>query len=250
MVNSLESYRQMWREPLQAKGASGGRIGANQEVVMHEATLLTVGSRPVLRFERHLPGSVEMVWRAVTDPEEMGSWFPTRIEIGQWEEGAKLTHHFDDHDIEALPGTVLIWDPPHGSRFTWGDDTITFALADAGDGGTIFVLTEELSANHAARNAAGWDACLDRLEHGADRGTWKHRFDRYATLFEPVLGPQDGPPDGVQDLDGWPLRASRWSAAIERQEGAVCKSCPWEQNTGSAAWRTSATRSWPSPSRC
>ena len=32
--------------------------------------------------------------------------------------------------------------------------------------GTTFVLTEELGASHAARNAAGWDTCLDRLQGG------------------------------------------------------------------------------------
>jgi len=78
-----------------------------------------------------------------------------------------------------------------------GTDTIGFALTEAPDGGTIFVLTEELSANHAARNAAGWDACLDRLQLGAETESWKPRFDRYAATFEPVLGHQDGPPEGV-----------------------------------------------------
>jgi uncharacterized protein YndB with AHSA1/START domain len=92
---------------------------------MADATLSTTGERPVLRFERHLPGSVGTVWRAVTDPDQMRAWFPTRIEIEEWKVGASLTHHFDDDDI-----------------------------------------------------------------------------DRYAAAFGPVLGPQDGPPEGVRDVDG------------------------------------------------
>ncbi len=168
---------------------------------MSETTLVSVGSRAVLRFERHLPGSVEAVWQAVTDPEEMRAWFPTRIEIDEWAVGATLTHHFDEHDIDALPGTVLEWDPPRRLSFTWGPDTISFGLTEASDGGTTFVLTEELSANHAARNAAGWDSCLDRLQLGAEKESWKKRFDRYVASFEPVLGHQDGPPEGVQDPD-------------------------------------------------
>jgi uncharacterized protein YndB with AHSA1/START domain len=167
-----------------------------------EATLLKTGSRPVLRFERHLPRPIDEVWRAVTDPAEMRSWFPTRIEMVEWKIGAELTHHFDEHEIDPMPGTVLEWDPPRFVSFTWGTDTISFELSAAGDGGTIFVLTEELSANHAARNAAGWDACLDRLQLGAQNEKWKERFDRYVTAFEPVLGRQDGPPAGVHDLDG------------------------------------------------
>jgi uncharacterized protein YndB with AHSA1/START domain len=128
----------------------------------------------------------------------MRSWFPTRIEIDEWKVGATLTHHFDDHDIAPLPGTVKEWDPPRRVSFTWGADTISFALTPGPDGGTVFVLTEELSTSHAARNAAGWEECLDRLV-GTDQGdTWPARFERYVAAFEPSLGRQDGPPEGYR----------------------------------------------------
>lgn len=185
-----------------ARGAAGrGSTVPEEEAIMSEGTLLTAGTRPVLRFERHLPRPPDAAWRAVTDPVEMRAWFPTRIEIGEWRVGARLTHHFDQHDVDPLPGTVLEWDPPRRVRFTWGSDTISFELAPAVGGGTLFVLTEELDANHAARNAAGWDGCLDRLQGAEDRDTWRTRFERYAAGFEPVLGPQDGPPEGVE-VDG------------------------------------------------
>ena len=96
---------------------------------MTEATLLRAGERPVLKFERHLQKPVDDVWRAVTDPAEMRAWFPTRIEIDEWKVGAQLTHFFDEHDIDALPGKVLEWDPPRRVSFTWGTDTICFELA-------------------------------------------------------------------------------------------------------------------------
>lgn len=165
---------------------------------MREATLIKAGARPVLRFERQLPEPPEEVWRAVTDPDEMRTWFPTYIEIEEWKVGAQLTHYFDQQDIEPLPGRVLEWDPPRRVSFTWGTDTISFELAPDAGGGTVFVLTEELAANHAARNAAGWEACLDRLDGGREREGWRARFDRYLTDFRPVLGPQDGPPEGVK----------------------------------------------------
>jgi uncharacterized protein YndB with AHSA1/START domain len=166
---------------------------------MTDTTVLRTGPRPVLRFERHLPKPIEEVWVAVTDPQEMRAWFPTRIEITEWKVGATLTHHFDEHDIDPLPGTVLRWDPTHHVSFTWGTDTITFELTASDGGGTTFVLTEELDASAAARNAAGWDMCLDRLEHGADGEPWQPRFDRYVAQFEPTLGHQDGPPDGYRE---------------------------------------------------
>jgi uncharacterized protein YndB with AHSA1/START domain len=169
---------------------------------MTEATLLRAGARPVLRFERQLAKPVDVVWRAVTDPVEMRTWFPTRIEIEEWKAGAPLLHVFEDHDIDPLPGTVLEWDPPRRVSFTWGTDTIGFELTPRPDGGTTFVLTEELDANIAARNAAGWEVCLDRLEHGTDGESWKPRFDRYVSAFESTLGHQDGPPEGYHDPEG------------------------------------------------
>lgn len=163
---------------------------------MREATLISTGNKPVLRFERFLPRPMEEVWRAVTEADAMRAWFPTRIEIDRWEAGATLIHHFEGQDAEPLPGTVLECVEPSRLVFTWGDDTIAFELI-AAEGGTRFILTEELSAAHAARNAAGWEVCLERLVDGAVGEDWASRFRRYSAEFEPVLGPQDGPPPGI-----------------------------------------------------
>jgi uncharacterized protein YndB with AHSA1/START domain len=165
---------------------------------MTEATLISTGAKPVLRFERFLPQPVETVWRAVTDPVEMRAWFPTRIEIERWEAGAALTHHFDGQPFGSLPGTVLECRPPHRLVFTWGEDTIGFELSSV-EGGTRFVLTEELSSHIAARNAAGWEVCLERLVDGMVTEDWAPRFERYRTSFEPLLGAQEGPPAGGHD---------------------------------------------------
>ncbi|HVV30441.1 MAG TPA: SRPBCC domain-containing protein [Mycobacteriales bacterium] len=166
-----------------------------KENLMHEATLISTGDKPVLRFERFLPRPVEQVWRAVTDLIEMQAWFPTRIEIDRWETGATLTHHFDGQPYDPLPGTVIECSEPHRLVFTWGEDTISFELS-AVEGGTTFVLTEQLGASKAARNAAGWEVCLERLVDGVVGEDWTPRFERYSATFEPLLGPQEGPPTG------------------------------------------------------
>jgi uncharacterized protein YndB with AHSA1/START domain len=163
---------------------------------MTEATLISTGDKPVLRFERFLPRPVEEVWRAVTDPTELRAWFPTRIEIDRWEAGASLTHHFDGQPYPPLPGTVLECSAPRRLVFTWGEDTIGFELSGT-DGGTTFVPTEELGAAHAARNAAGWEVCLERLADGVVGEEWTPRFERYRATFEPLLGAQEGPPTGT-----------------------------------------------------
>lgn len=160
---------------------------------MTEATLITTDEKPLLRFQRFLPRPIEEVWRAVTEPDQMRGWFPTRIEIDRWEPGAALTHHFDGQALAPLPGTVLECSEPHRLVFTWGEDTIGFELVPA-EGGTTFVLTEQLGAAKAARNAAGWEVCLERLVAGTVGEDWAPRYQRYSAAYEPLLGPQDGPP--------------------------------------------------------
>lgn len=161
---------------------------------MTQATLQRSGPRPVLRFERHLPEPIETVWQSVTDPVEMRSWFPTHVVIDQWKVGAELTHHFDELEIDPLSGVVLEWDPPRRVALTWGTDTIGFELAEAPDGGTTFVLTEELDASIArATRPAGRPASIDwytepRVRHGdpASNGTRSPSSRRSATRKDPL----------------------------------------------------------------
>jgi len=72
---------------------------------------------------------------------------------------------------------------------------LRFELVAEGDG-TRMVLIDELPPGSAARNAAGWEECLARLDGQQDpaESSWKAAFDKYAAEFSPSLGPQEGPP--------------------------------------------------------
>ena len=168
---------------------------------MTNATLLTNRARPAVRLERQLPDPPEIVWRAVTERDQLRSWFPCDVivEDGQWAPGAAITFPFPPEVIDlTLTGEVLEVDEPRLLVFTWGDETLRFELSP-NDGGTRFALINELPGSHAARNAAGWDVCLDRLV-GLEpaQNAWKPRFEAYAAEFEPVVGAQEGPPAGVK----------------------------------------------------
>jgi uncharacterized protein YndB with AHSA1/START domain len=166
---------------------------------MNDATHLTRGARPAVRLERTLPDPPAVVWQALTDREQLRSWFPCDVIVagGRWEVGASLTFPFPPEVIDmTLTGEVLDVDEPRVLAFTWGEEILRFELAAHG-AGTRLVLVDELPAGAAARNAAGWDVCLDRLaglEPAPD--AWRPRFDAYAAAFAPALGPQDGPPAG------------------------------------------------------
>jgi uncharacterized protein YndB with AHSA1/START domain len=168
---------------------------------MTNTTLLTTGERPAVRLERHLPDPPAVVWRALTDRDQLRSWFPCDVivEGGRWEVGASISFPFPPEMIEmTLSGQVLTVDEPNVLAFTWGDDVLRFELSPDG-GGTRLVLVDELPAGSAARNAAGWEVCLDRLaglEPAAD--VWQPRFEAYSAAFTPALGPQEGPPPGYK----------------------------------------------------
>ncbi len=81
----------------------------------------------------------------------------------------------------TLTGTVLAVDEPKLLSYTWGDDEVLrFELHPEG-AGTRLVLSDQLQASWAARNAAGWDDCLDRLAGlPGDPGAWPRRFAAYS----------------------------------------------------------------------
>lgn len=161
---------------------------------MQDATLDSTGTRPAVRVERHLARPPAAVWRALTDREELANWFPCDILTDEWKVGAALRFVFRGGEADDIAGTVLECDEPRVLAFTWGEETLRFEMSPEGDG-TFLVLTDELPAAWAARNVAGWEACLERLDGRIpDRDFWKGRFDRYVAAFEPAIGHQEGPP--------------------------------------------------------
>jgi uncharacterized protein YndB with AHSA1/START domain len=177
---------------------------------MTEALLLTDRTRPAVRLERRLSDPPPVIWRALTEREQLRSWFPSDVIVdgGRWEVGAAITFPFPPEVIElTLTGEVLEVHEPNVLSFTWGEETLRFELFEEGEG-TRLVLVDELPAHAAARNAAGWDTCLDRLAGlRPPEDAWRPRFERYAAAFAPQIGPQEGPPAGHKG--GRPKRPAR-----------------------------------------
>ena len=165
---------------------------------MTDGTLDTTGARPAVRLSRYLPDPPAVVWRAITEREQLKAWFPCDVIVsgGEWAVGAAITLPFPADVIDmTLTGTVLAVDEPRLLSYTWGEDEVLrFELSPEG-AGTRLVLIDELQASWAARNAAGWEDCLDRLAGSVvEPDGWRRRFAAYSAAFEPVIGPQEGPP--------------------------------------------------------
>jgi uncharacterized protein YndB with AHSA1/START domain len=168
---------------------------------MTDATLVTDGGLPGVRLERVLPDPPPVVWRALTAPEELARWFPCGIEVdgGEWKPGAALRFPFPSDVIDmTLTGEILECDAPSRLAYTWGDEVLRFELHEQ-DGGTRLVLVNELPGDRAARNAAGWEVCLERLRGATEPSRpWRARFDDYVASFSGTLGHQQGPPEGFK----------------------------------------------------
>src|SRR5437588_713604 len=111
---------------------------------MNEATVLTDGARPAVRLERQLAYPPPVVWQALTDREQLRSWFPCDVVVdgGRWEVGATISFVFPPEVIDmTLAGEVLVVDEPNTLAYTWGEETLRFELS-AKDGGTLLVLVD------------------------------------------------------------------------------------------------------------
>jgi uncharacterized protein YndB with AHSA1/START domain len=147
-------------------------------------TYLTLDDgRPAVRFSRTYDHPVDRVWQFVTDADELAHWFPSRAEI-ELRPGGTVTFSGDPH-MEDSTGRVIAVDEPRHVSFEWGGDELRFDLEPLDEKRTRFTLTNVLSAaDTAARNGAGWDVCLARLdarardEHPAGPD-WKELYQAY-----------------------------------------------------------------------
>ena len=157
------------------------------------------GDRWTLRFTRRLPHPAHKVWRAVTEREHLEAWFPGRIE-GEWVVGSGLEFH---GEFPTFKGEVLAVEEGSLLEFRWGSDVIRLEIAPEGSGCVLTLADTFDDLGKAARDAAGWHECLDRLVHdldGSPQPAWGERWQELHRRYVEALGPEAstiGPPDRV-----------------------------------------------------
>ena len=133
---------------------------------------LTVnGDRAVLNFERRLPFPVEVVWSAITDPQERAQWFgETTIEA---REGGTIDMVATGPPLpperKRMTGRILVWDPPHVLEHEWKqpiveDGVVRYELTADGDSTLLRFTHRGLGVRNASGFLGGTHAFLDRLE--------------------------------------------------------------------------------------
>lgn len=193
------------------------------------------GDAAVVRLERHYPHPPAKVWRAVTTPQHLAAWFPSKVDV-DLRVGGELRFS-DDPDLPpGTTGRVTDLDPPRLFAFTWEDDHIRLEL-EPRDGGTLLRLVHTFGDTYGAASfASGWDSCLADL--GADldgreppgRRPSAEDHERYLLLF----GLDEGE---VGQVDGaWRVRFERQLAtpepAVRDVAGAWPDAVDWELREG------------------
>jgi uncharacterized protein YndB with AHSA1/START domain len=164
-------------------------------------TLEQHGDDVVVTFTRRLPHPIAKVWRAVTEPEHLAAWFPGTIAVDEWRPGAPL--RFTVPTGDTFDGEVLAVEPPTLLELRWGTDRLRIALAGDGDGTVLTLADTFAELGKAARDAAGWHECLDRLIADLDGApppepgaSWRAVHPLYVERFGPDASTM-GPPEGV-----------------------------------------------------
>jgi len=159
--------------------------------------------RWTIEFIRTYPHPIERVWKAVTDPVEIGAWFFGPVEIDLRAGG--------DYSLGApkidFKGTVLAVVPPRMVRYggpLLGPESYWQFELEAVEGGTRMVFVQRITPGFWT-NPHDWPA--DPAEHPAGKGNpwragtlsgWHGAFDHLGDLM-------DGGP--LRELDEEPLKA-------------------------------------------
>lgn len=166
-----------------------------------------------VRFERVLPGPIDLVWSYLTDSEKRGRWLASgamdlrvggRVELkfrhGELSSrpGRPPAKYSEYEREQTLGGKIIRCEPPKVLSFTWGDDAapseVTFELAAQGED-VLLIVTHRRIRNDAemVSVAGGWHTHLailaDRLREQEPENFWvihsklEHEYaKRFASL--------------------------------------------------------------------
>ena len=159
----------------------------------------TTEDTPTLMFARRLSHPVDRVWSAITEPDELGHWFPSKVVVDELAAGAEISFEFEDMPLDApatMTGRVTNFEPPRVFGFCWGEDHLRFELEPDEQGCTLRLTVALGTRDKAARDAAGWHVCLDRLERELGDaglgGEWRDYYDEYQRRGVPAGAPIPG----------------------------------------------------------
>lgn len=156
-----------------------------------DGTVETRDGAHMLRFVRHFHHSIEQVWAALTEPEQLVAWLAeTQIEPRQGGHVRLRWLNTDERGNGAvMNATITQFEPPRLLEYS-GDihGVLRWELQEVENGCILtFSNTLSISDEQMRKNLAGWHVHLDFLAealHGqvVDWPNWP--LDRWSKLYE------------------------------------------------------------------
>jgi uncharacterized protein YndB with AHSA1/START domain len=159
---------------------------SEQQTAVDPTRTPSVEQRSVMR-EIEIDVPVDIVWKALTDAEELVRWFPVEARVNP-ELGGSIWMRWDDTEFDA--GKITVWEPGQHLRTedlggTWAGVATDYFLRPTPSGrGTILRVVSSGFGEGEAWNEAldafgsGWDFELRGLRHYLTR----HRGERRVAL--------------------------------------------------------------------
>jgi uncharacterized protein YndB with AHSA1/START domain len=161
------------------------------------ARVVKEGEQWTLVVVRPLRHPLDKVWQALTDPAQLQAWAPFDADGNLGEGGATVKLSTVGTPM-AEQTTIKRAEAPHLLEYSWGDGNLRWEL-EAANGGTRLTLRHSTGQRFMAMGAAGWQICLDVLDHALA-----------GTPIGRMVGPQ------TMQFDGW----QRLNADYARQFGS------------------------------
>jgi len=169
-----------------------------------------------VRFVRAYDRPVTDLWEALTEPERLDTWYPTKLRTSGVV-GDPVTEAFESTDgtppPETPPGTLTAYEPPHvfayqvdgppdapypGMR---GKQEIRMEAREGGDTQeSVLTFTHDVETLESALDVLpGWHYCLEylALNMGAEGEPTEENLERYKAYYRRTYG--EGAVDAVSE---------------------------------------------------
>ena len=137
-----------------------------------------VASPTSLVISRTYPASVERVFKAWTDANQLGQWFaPTDDYTTQATVDLRINHEYriaithKGGNVHNVVGTYRVIEPPRKLVYTWrwdgasADTLVTIDFTPRGESTEVTITHEQfLDTDTRDKHNEGWTGCLERLE--------------------------------------------------------------------------------------
>lgn len=151
--------------------------------------IITDGDHATLEFQRFLPHPPEVVWQAITEPDQLQKWYMTRAKIDGRTGGT--IEFWSGPSQFHVTGKILTWDQPHVFEHEWnvepraelpnGEHSIVkWEIIPSGNGSVLRMIFNNLTKGTSLGFAPGSHAFLDRLEALLSRNPlpdWRKRVE-------------------------------------------------------------------------